>query len=58
MKNLLRLIAVTITASLLFTSITNITAAPVFMSLMVLVSSTTLFTIVVDAIEELKRVKV
>ena len=57
MKTLLRMIAVIITASLLFVSVTNIIAAPVWMTLMVIISTTTLLVIVIDAIEELKKAK-
>lgn len=58
MNTILKLIAVTITGSLLFVAVTNITAAPVWMSLMILVSSTVIFFVGLDLAESLKKVKV
>lgn len=57
MKTILNLIAVTITGSLLFVAVTNITAAPVWMSLMILISSSALLVMAIDLAESLKKVK-
>lgn len=57
MKTILNLIAATITGSLLFVAVTNITAAPVWMSLMILISSSALLVMAIDAAESLKKVK-
>ena len=57
MNTLLKLIAATITSCLLYVSVTNITTAPIWMSLMILISSSALLVMAIDAAESLKKVK-
>lgn len=56
MKTILSIITLLINITLLTVSITNVIAAPLFMVLMILVSSTVLFFVGLDLAETTKRV--
>jgi len=58
MNTILKLIAIAMNAGLLLVATTNILTAPIWMVLMILISSTVICVITADIIESLKKVKV